>query len=238
MQIAVHASGLGKQYRIRAGGRHNTLRDAVVAGLNLNIFHKQAISSAEELAQVPLEGQDGERVTLNGEPVLLGDVTDVVENHQPLIGDTACGGGGQCLLVVVEKFPGANTVEVTAGVDKALAALRPGLADMQIDSSVYRPADYVDDAKSNLGWALLAGFVLLLLVLLGLSGWRRALVTATTVATSGGLALLVLQMTSTSLNLLVLTGLVLGLTVLVDDALDAWTFVVGAVAFAEQFFAA
>src|SRR6188474_477004 len=44
----------------------------------LTVWHVLPISSPEELAQVPIEGTDG---------LFLGDVTKVVEDHQPLIGD-------------------------------------------------------------------------------------------------------------------------------------------------------
>ena len=87
----------------------------------LNIFHEQAISTPSDLAQVPIEGRNGERVgTGAGGPASLGDDTDVVEDHQPLIGDAACSGGEDCLLLVVEKFPGANTVEVSEELESAL----------------------------------------------------------------------------------------------------------------------
>ena len=186
----------------------------------LNIFHEQAISSPKELAEVPLEGPDGERLVVDGRPLLLGDVTDVVEDHQPLIGDTACSQGEQCLIVVVAKFPGADTRVVTAGIEKAFAALRPGLADMRIDSSVYRPADYVDSAASNVARALLIGAVLLALLLFLASGWRRAVVTVVTMATSAAVAFLVLDARGTSMNLLMVSGLVLGLTAVVHDAVN------------------
>jgi len=186
----------------------------------LNIYHEQAISSPKELAEVPLEGPDGERLVVDGRPLLLGDVTEVVEDHQPLIGDTSCSRGEQCLLVVVAKFPGANTRDVAAGIEKAFAALRPGLADMRIDSSVYRPADYVDSAASNVARALLIGAVLLALLLFLVSGWRRAVVTVVTMATSAAAAFLVLDARGTSMNLLMVSGLVLGLTAVVHDAVN------------------
>jgi Cu/Ag efflux pump CusA len=98
-----------------------------------HVFDK--LTDPEELGKVPVEGTGGR--------LRLTDVTTVVEDHQPLIGDAICPGGEDCLLLVVEKFPGANTIEVTEGVESALAALRPGLSDMQMDSSVYRPASFV-----------------------------------------------------------------------------------------------
>jgi len=186
----------------------------------LNIFHQQAISTPKELSEVPLEGPDGERLVVDGHPVLLGDVTDVVEGHQPLIGDTACSRGEACLLVVVEKFPGANTGDVAAGIEKAFAALAPGLADMRIDSSVYRPAEYVDSAVSNVGWAMLVGAVLLVLALLLFAGWRRAVVMVVTMTCSAAVALVVLGALGTDVNLLMVAGLVLGLTAVVHDAVN------------------
>jgi Cu/Ag efflux pump CusA len=188
----------------------------------LNIFHEQSISNADELSQVPLEGAGGEAAAAGsggGGPLTLGDVTTVVEDHQPLIGDTACSTGPDCLILVIEKFPHANTETVAADVDEALAALAPGLDDVQFDSSLYRPAEHVEAAFSNLGWTMLASAALLLLVLLGLFwDWRRTTIAVAGVVVSGATALLVLTALDTTINLLVLLGLVVGLTALIDDA--------------------
>ncbi|HEU4513269.1 MAG TPA: efflux RND transporter permease subunit [Nocardioidaceae bacterium] len=185
----------------------------------LNIFHEQAISKAGELAQVPLEGPGGTVVQGDDGPLALGDVTEVVEGHQPLIGDTACGGGADCLLLVVEKFPDANTGQVADDVDSALAALGPGLGGMEVDSSLYRPAAHIESTFSSLGWALLAGGVLLVgALLLLLRDWRRtAVVLSAMIVSMAGLVLL-LQAWGSTVNLLVLAGLAVAVTVLVDDA--------------------
>ena len=47
-------------------------------------------------------------------PLRLGDVADVVEDHQPLIGDAVVD-GGEGLILVVEKLPDTSTTAVTAG---------------------------------------------------------------------------------------------------------------------------
>ncbi len=185
----------------------------------LNIFHEQAISTAEELGQVPVERSDSGPAQGEGGPMALADVTTVVEDHQPLIGDTSCAGGADCLILVIEKFPGADTREVADGVDAALAALRPGLGGMQIDSSVYRPASQIDSAFSNLGWALLAGGVLMVIVLLLLlRDWKRVTIVLAVVVTSAASAVVTLNVLDETVNLLVLAGLVAGLTAMIDDA--------------------
>ncbi len=159
-----------------------------------NIFHEQAITDATELAQVPVESTSGAADEGAGGRLALGELTDVVESHQPLIGDTACGGGHSCLILVIEKFPGTNSGQVADDVDTALAALRPGLGDMRIDSSLYRPASDLDSLFSQLGRALLAGGILLVVVLLVLlRDWRRTAIVLATLAVSLACAVLVLN---------------------------------------------
>ncbi|HET6561056.1 MAG TPA: efflux RND transporter permease subunit [Marmoricola sp.] len=183
----------------------------------LNIFHEQTITTARELEQVPLES-DG-AAPASGRTPSLGDVTDVVEDHQPLIGDAVCGGGEQCLLMVVEKFPGANTPEVASAVDRALDAMAPGLTGLQMDSSVYQPAEYVESSVATMTWVLAAG-ALLLVLLLGvmLWSWRLLVVVTASIVVASTAALLVLKLTETTLDLFVLVGLVVGLTAIIHDA--------------------
>jgi len=181
----------------------------------LDIFHKQAITTAEELAQVRLEGRGG-----GAAPRTLGDVTKVVENHQPLIGEAICPSDEQCLLLVVEKFPGANTVEVTKGVEAALDAMRPGLGDMQIDSSLYRPASFIESSFDRLQWALLVGGLLLLLVIGALFwDWRRSLISLAAIPVPLAVAAVVLYLRGAAINFMVVAGLVLGLTAVIHDAI-------------------
>jgi Cu/Ag efflux pump CusA len=180
----------------------------------LDIFHEQVITTADELAQVPLEGQAAGET-----PKTLGDVAKVVEDHQPLIGDAICPGGERCLLLVVEKFPGSNTVEVTKGVEAAIDAMRPGLGDMRIDSSLYRPASFIESSFEQLRWALLVGGLLLLLLLGALLwDWRRLLVSVAPIPVALAAAAVVLYLRDAPVNFMVVAGLVLGLTALIHDA--------------------
>ncbi|MGH2720703.1 MAG: efflux RND transporter permease subunit, partial [Actinomycetota bacterium] len=175
----------------------------------LGIFHEQTISSPEELAEVPIEDYGGQPGVADGPPLLLGDVTEVVEDHQPLIGDARCQ-GTDCILLVVEKFPGANTIEVTNGLEDAIEVMQPGLGDVVMDASVYRPARFVERAVTNVSVALAVGATLMLLALLSLMRSVRAAVTAVTaIAVAAVAAIVVLRMQGASFNLMVLSGLVL-----------------------------
>jgi multidrug efflux pump subunit AcrB len=124
----------------------------------LGFRHELPIKTPDDLAQIPIEDAEGNA----GQSLQLGDVTQVVEDHQPLIGD-ALFQDGSGLLLVVEKFPGAHTVEVTEGIEEALTALEPGLTGIQIDTSLFRPADYIENSTDNLFGTLAIGGVLLVL---------------------------------------------------------------------------
>ena len=105
-----------------------------------NVFDN--IASPEALGKVPVEGTAGR--------LRLTDVANVVEAHQPLIGDAVVDDGNG-LILVVEKFPGADTKEVTKKVEDELAGLAPGLEGLKTDTTIFRPADYVAAAEDNLG---------------------------------------------------------------------------------------
>ncbi|HJV04084.1 MAG TPA: efflux RND transporter permease subunit, partial [Actinomycetota bacterium] len=184
----------------------------------LAIRHILPIDTAEELAQVPVDGAGGEAVTVDGETLRLGDVAQVVEDHQPLIGD-ALFREGSGLLLVVEKFPGANTVEVTREVEEALAAMRPGLGGMEIDTTLFRPATYIETSIGNLSLALLAGGILLMLILaLILFEWRTVVISVVAIALSLVTAGMVLYLLDASANMLVVAGLVMAVGVVIADA--------------------
>jgi CzcA family heavy metal efflux pump len=177
----------------------------------LSIRHLLPISSAEDLAKVS--------VVDTAPPLLLGDVARVVEDHQPLIGDAALD-EGPGLLLVIEKFPGANTLEVTRGVEEALEAMRPGLSGIEIDTTVFRPANYIETATRNLSSVVLIGAVLVVLVLIVFFfGWRTTLVSLVAIPLSLVAATFVLYLRGVPFNTMVLAGLAMALGVVVDDAI-------------------
>src|SRR3712207_9211120 len=73
-----------------------------------------------------------------------------------MIGDAVIN-DGPGLLLIVEKFPWANTVEVTNGVEAAIDAMRPGLPGIEIDTTIFRPATFIEVALENLISSLLIG---------------------------------------------------------------------------------
>jgi CzcA family heavy metal efflux pump len=175
----------------------------------IEVRHVLPIASPKDLAQVNVEGTK----------LTLGDVAAVVEDHQPLIGDDILN-NSPGLLLVIEKFPGANPQEVTRGVEAKLAELRPGLSGIQIDTNIFRPANFIDMATGNLTWSLLIGFLLVVLVLLAFFyHWRIALISMVVIPLSLVVAGFVLYLRGSTMNVMVLAGLLIAVTIVVDDVI-------------------
>ena len=176
------------------------------------VRHKQTIVDPEHMGSVVLEERGGRTLRIS-------DVADVEVGHQPLIGDAVIN-GGPGLMLIVEKLPWANTLEVTRGVDEALRALEPGLDGVEIDATIFRPANFIESAIDNLGKALLIGCLLMVLMLGAfLWSWRVALISVVAIPLSLVAAALVLYWRGTTINTMVLAGFAIALGDIVDDAI-------------------
>jgi CzcA family heavy metal efflux pump len=178
----------------------------------LGVRHVLSIATPDDLAKVTIEQR-------RGKALRLGDVADVTVDHQPLIGDAVIN-GGPGLMLIVEKLPWGNTLEVTRGVEAAIDEMRPGLPGMEIDTTIFRPATFVETAIHNLSRALLLGSLLVILILvLFLYDWRAAVISAVAIPLSLLAAGYVLYLREATINTMILAGLVISVGVVVDDAI-------------------
>jgi CzcA family heavy metal efflux pump len=181
----------------------------------LGIRSVVGIRTPEDLAQVPIR----DRKKPDGTPLRLSDVGDVVWDTWPLFGDAVIN-GGPGLMLIVEKLPWANTLDVTRGVEEAIEQMRPGLTGIDIDTTIFRPATFIEQSIDNLTESLLVGGVLVVIVLLFfLYEWRVALISATIIPVSLMAALLVLNLRGVSINVMTLAGLAIAIGAVVDDAI-------------------
>jgi CzcA family heavy metal efflux pump len=181
-------------------------------GQRLNIRNAQAIVRPQDLGNVPV-------VSRNGRTLRLDDVANVVEDYQPIWGDAVIN-GGPGLLLVVQKFRGANTMEVTNGIEEAIDQMRPGLPGLAIDTTIFRPATFIEQSIDNLTTALLVGVLLVILIIAAfLFELRTAFISLIAIPLSLITAVLVLDMREQTINVMVLAGLVVAIGVVVDDAI-------------------
>jgi CzcA family heavy metal efflux pump len=178
----------------------------------LSVRHLPAISSTQDLAEMVVTRRNGAVLT-------LGDVADIVEGTPPPIGDAIIN-DKPGILLIVEKQPTGNTLEVTRAVEAALKELQPALTGINVDPTIFRPATYIENSIDNLNRALLIGCLLVVLILtVFLYDWRSALISIVAIPLSLITAALVLIKTGNTINTMVLAGLIIALGEVVDDAL-------------------
>lgn len=200
---------------VRAAG------DAVVVGAGgfvetpnqrLAVRHLSPIETPDDLARSIL--------AFRGDvPIRIGDVARVFEGFPAPIGDAIIN-DVPGLLLIVEKQPWGNSLTVTRDVEAALDALRPGLVGLEIDSTIFRPATFIERSLDNLSQALIFGCVLVAIVLiLFLFDWRTALISIVAIPLSLLAAAIILYWRGGTLNVMSIAGLVIAVGVVVDDAI-------------------
>jgi len=182
------------------------------ADTRFNIRHVQPIVDPEQLREVPVVERDG-RV------IRLGDIGEVLVDSGPIWGDAVIN-DGEGIMLVIQKFRGANTMEVTRGVERAMEELRPGLSGIAIDTTIFRPATFIEQSIDNLTTAMYIGILLVILIIIAfLFEWRTAFISLIAIPLSLVAALLVLDAQGMTVNVMVLAGLVVAIGVVVDDAI-------------------
>ncbi len=178
----------------------------------LPVRHLSPVETPEDLARTVVQ-------FTNGVALRLGDVANVVVSHPPPIGDAVIN-DGPGLLLIVEKQPWGNTLDVTKQVEAALVALKPGLEGVDIDPTIFRPATFIERSLANLSHAMLLGCGLVVLILIAfLYDWRTALISLSAIPLSLLAAGVVLHYLGGTLNTMVLAGLVIAVGEVVDDAI-------------------
>lgn len=176
------------------------------------VRHRSPIETPEDLAKTTVAFR-------NGAPLRLGDVAEVVVGFPPPIGDAVIN-DGPGLLLIVEKQPTGNTLEVTHNVEKALEALKPGLKGLDIDPTIFRPATFIERSLDNLKEAMFVGCILVVIILVSfLFDWRTSLISLLAIPLSLIAATVVLVYSGATINTMVLAGLVIAMGEVVDDAI-------------------
>jgi CzcA family heavy metal efflux pump len=145
----------------------------------------------------------------------------VVEAGAPRFGGALIQGRPGVLLTMLSQY-GANTLEVTRAVERALDDMRPVLEQQAVTlyPRLHRPATFIETALGNLRMSLLLGGVLVALVLFAFLGHiRTALISLMAIPLSLFSAVIVLTRLGFTLNTMTLGGLAIAIGEVVDDAI-------------------
>ena len=176
----------------------------------------------EAIGRVRSAQEIGETViALRGDrSVLVRDVADVREGAAFKRGEGSRS-GKPAVIVGVQKQPGANTIEVTARLDRALDTLQQELpSGTTIDRRIFRQSDFIEVAIDNVIRALRDGGILVVVVvLIFLANLRASAITLTAMPLSLAAAVLALRAFGASINTMTLGGMAIAIGALVDDAI-------------------
>lgn len=182
------------------------------ANQRIAVVHEPGLEGKASLADLVVR-------TRTGTTMRLADVAQVDETFPPPIGDAVVNGKAG-LLLIVEKQPWGNTLDVTKRVEAALAELAPATPGMEYDPAIFRPATFVERSLANLGEALGVGCVLVILVLaVFLYDWRTSVISVVSIPLSLVTASLVMHRMGLTLNTMAIAGLAIALGEVVDDAI-------------------
>lgn len=196
-EASVNASGgfmneFGNEYVIRGVGRTDNL---------------------EELGKTVVKFSNGNRVSIS-------DVSEIRIGSAVKIGDGSLRGDPAVILTVM-KQPNTNTLELTEKIDDAVADLRKTLAaDVEINTQIFRQADFISASVNNIQRVLIEGSVFVIVILfIFLMNWRATLISVIAIPISLITAILALKWMGFTINTMSLGGMAIAIGDLVDDAI-------------------
>ncbi|MFQ5571046.1 MAG: efflux RND transporter permease subunit [Rhodothermales bacterium] len=151
-------------------------------------------------------------------PVRLRDVAEVHEGVEERRGLVRLD-GAETLLLLVERRPDANTVRAAEEVRRVLGELEAELPGIRLDVVVDESL-FIEQAIGGVTQAVLLGSLLAIIVLFVFLRRPRALLAvAVAVPLSLGITLVLFEVFEVTFNLISLSGLALGVGMLVDNAI-------------------
>ena len=174
-----------------------------------------ALETLDRIAAVPLrEGPDGAIVR-------VGDVAEVARSPRDPARELAVIDGKAAVAVAVRMEPDRRVDRWAASVREVAADYREGLPrgvglDLAFDQSVY-----TGERLESLGGNLLAGAASIVVVIFAMMGWRSALLVASALPLSVAMTLWGLLALGIPLHQMSITGLIIALGLLIDNAIVA-----------------
>ena len=158
---------------------------------------------------------------INGYPVMLNDIADVVIGPKaPKLG-TASVRGKQAILLTVTKQPATSTIELTSKLEEALAEVQKSLpADVKISTDIFRQSRFIESSIDNVKKSLMEGGIFVVIVLfLFLANVRTTIISLVTLPIAILVSILTLHLLGMTINTMSLGGMAIAIGSLVDDAI-------------------
>lgn len=158
--------------------------------------------------------------SVNGQTIKIKDVADVQIGAADKIGDGSLN-ANPAIILTISKQPDVNTLELTEGLDEAIADLNTTLPEsVEIKSHIFRQANFIEASIDNLNQTLLEGaFFVLIVLFVFLMNWRTTVISLVAIPVSLLVSIIVLKLLGYTINTMSLGGMAIAIGALVDDAI-------------------
>jgi CzcA family heavy metal efflux pump len=170
-------------------------------------------NSIEDLGKTVIKSENGNQIKIE-------DVAEIRIGAAPKIGDGSFMGKPAIIMTII-KQPATNTLELTNKIDELIGSMGVDLpADIQINTKIFRQADFINASISNIKKVLLEGIAFVVIILfLFLMNWRATAISLVAIPISLIVAILTLKWLGFTINTMSLGGMAIAIGDLVDDAI-------------------
>jgi len=156
----------------------------------------------------------------NERPVKISDVAEVKIGHPDQVGDAYLN-REEAVIMTILKQPEINTLTLTGDLEDAMLELEASLpASLEINSRIFRQADFISTAVQNVFRVLLEGGIFVTLILfLFLLNVRTTMISLVAIPLSLILSMITLRLLGLGINTMSLGGMAIAIGALVDDAI-------------------
>ncbi len=225
--------GERKQYQVLTSPERLSRYDVTLDELALAVEKSNAVSgggfllSQEQEKLIRIVGRatslDDIRQTIvkQGEavPVTIGMVAEVKLGGPVKRGDGSVN-GEPAIIMSVQKQPNADTITLTEEILYRLGQIQRQQPDIQIETNIFKQADFIEAAITNVAEAIRDGAVWVIVVLfVFLWNFRTSFITLVAMPLSLLMTALVFRYFGLSINTMTLGGLAVAIGELVDDSI-------------------
>ncbi|QLC26010.1 efflux RND transporter permease subunit [Parasphingopyxis algicola] len=155
----------------------------------------------------------------NGEAVRLSDIADIARAWREPPQEIGLSDDRRTIFVAARIDDGERVdvwrAEVQSLMDRYRDELGPGI----ILSETFDQSHYTVERLGDLGFNLLLGAIVVMLVVLAVMGWRSALIVSSSLPLVGATVLLLVMMMGGALHQMSIFGMIIALGLLIDNAI-------------------
>jgi HAE1 family hydrophobic/amphiphilic exporter-1 len=185
--------------------------DVKIGPYDYNLYVNSQVNDMKDLNEVPLK-------TINNAPVVVGDVGHAVDGAQIQYNVVRVDGQPSVYLPVLKQGGDANTIQVVNGIKKSIANLFD-VPKQLVTKVVFDQSVFVRNAIDNLVHEGLIGLVLTgVMILIFLGSVRATIAVFLSIPLSALAAFIALQLGGGTINSMILGGLALAFSRLIDNS--------------------